>query len=148
MLRCPEWKEKEWIVVMLKESLSENKIFTTLRYISLNFIISLKELKATDVPHVTKDGVTAIIIAGEAFDVHVSADNCMIRRSLSLQTNMNLIWPTGNYLHEVSKDMTIYECISIYIYIYVCVCVCMYVYIYVYTRLPIRKQHTYALDAC
>lgn len=29
-----------------------------------------QELKAEEVPHVTRDGVTAIVIAGEAFDVH------------------------------------------------------------------------------
>ncbi len=31
-----------------------------------------QELKASDIPHVTKDGVTAIVIAGEAFGVKVS----------------------------------------------------------------------------
>ncbi len=34
----------------------------------------MQELKAADIPHVTKDGITAIVIAGEALGVKVVMD--------------------------------------------------------------------------
>ena len=38
---------------------------------SIAYCFCLQELKAADIPHVTQDGITAIVIAGEALGVKV-----------------------------------------------------------------------------